>query len=189
MDLLLPMRARFSLIVFFAGIFLAGCATFQVGFERVPTPDLEAVGTLAHLMLQGTQYAAEATRLAIPITPTAVTGWVSGQLCYPSERIPPMKLYFRDENDVITELDTVANQARYTLELHPGEYISFAWVPEYQLGGLYSQAVLCAANENCTDHSPVQFEVIAGQSLTGIDLCDWAFSANALPIPSGFRLP
>jgi hypothetical protein len=170
-------------------LILAGCATLQIGLEQKPTPDQDAIGTLAALMLQGTQYSAEATRLALPVTPTALTGAVSGQICYPSERIPPMTLYFISSSNAVTELNVVANQVRYQVDLPPGEYSSVAWVKEYQLGGLYSEAVVCGLTASCTDHDPVTFQVTAGQSIGNIDICDWAYTEASLPTPPGFTLP
>lgn len=170
-------------------LLLSSCTTLQVGFEREPTPDQSAIGTLAALMLQGTQLSVEATRRAIPVTPTAVTGRVSGQICYPSERIPPMTLYLIAAGGAVTTLDTVANQVRYQIDLPPGEYIAFAWVEEYQLGGIYSQAVVCGLAEPCDDHSPARIPVSAGGTAANIDLCDWAFTASSLPVPPGLSLP
>jgi hypothetical protein len=70
-----------------------------------------------------------------------------------------------------------------TLEPAPGTYRAFAWGENFQLGGAYSAYVACGSAETCTDHSLQSFEVLAGQTVTDIDLCDWPFPAEQLPIP------
>lgn len=179
-----------AVLLLLIGISLISCAYVEVGIERTPTPDTEAVGTLAALMVQGTRFAAQATEKAIPIMPTPDTGQVSGQVCYPSERIPPMRIYFlNDSTGEMIDIQTVSNQSRYQVELPTGPYIAFAWVPDFQVGGLFSEAVVCGLFETCSDHSPSQFDVRPGETTNNVDLCDWAFPASSLPVPPGFELP
>lgn len=117
-------------------------------------------------------------------TPVASTGTVSGRVCYPSEFIPAMTAYFQQTpNGNLTELSIVEGQNTYTTELAPGTYRAFAWVEAFQLGGAFSAYVACGYAETCTDHSLISFEVVAGQEITGVDLCDWPFPAEQLPIP------
>lgn len=180
-------RSVLAFVILLAG---AACTTVQAGIERTPTPDLGAVGTLANLILEGTQIAQRATEMALPVTPTPITGSVTGQICYPGDRIPPMTIYFWNTgtNEVV-ELETQTNQARYRLDLPPGEYLAFAWVTAYQIGGLYSNAVPCGLLSTCRDHDPAPMEVRTGETVTGIDLCDWPFPASSLPLPPDFSLP
>ena len=117
-------------------------------------------------------------------TPAALTGTVSGRVCYPSEFIPAMTAYFQQTSDgSLTEITIAENQATYTAELAPGTYRAFAWVEETQLGGAFTAYVACGYAETCTDHALLSFEVQAGQETTHVDICDWPFPAEQLPLP------
>jgi hypothetical protein len=179
-----------SLLISTLVLVSAACATLQMGFEKTPEPDYAAVGTLASLMVTGTHSAQLLTQLAVPMTPIPTTGLVSGRICYPSERIPAMSLYFsQPENDNLTELVVRENQDSYQISLDPGSYFVFAWVESYQVGGMYTQAVQCGMGDDCTDHSPLPISVFAGEQLAGIDVCDWVHPEESLPLPPGLYLP
>jgi hypothetical protein len=185
----LKVMIRYIVIVFIvmslAGTVLA-CLTLEVGFEKTPTHDHAAVGTLASLMVTGTHSAHRATQLAIPITPVPVTAFVSGRICYPGDRTPEMTLYFsQPEEGHIIEMPIDEDQEHYQIELEPGSYYIFAWVESFQIGGMYTQAVLCGFEEECTDHSPLLISLTAGQVVDDIDICDWVYPESALPFPIG----
>ena len=81
------------------------------------------------------------------------------------------------------EMPIEAGQNQYEVVLPPGNYIAYAWLNDFSLGGLYSNAVPCGLGSNCKDHQPIEFNVAPGDHLEGIDLCDWyAFS---VPEPPG----
>jgi hypothetical protein len=189
----LPLMLRFAALTLFITVLVlaaAACVTLQVGIERTPTPDYPAVGTLASLIVTGTHSAAQLTQAAIPATPTPSTGTVSGRICYPSERIPAMTLYFsQPEDEHLIEYPVEENQDSYQVSLEPGMYFVFAWVESYQVGGMYTEAVRCGLGELCTDHTPVGVEVAAGDRLIGVDVCDWVHPEPFLPAPPGFVLP
>lgn len=110
------------------------------------------------------------------------TGSVSGQVCYPSEFIPEMTLFFQEMNSLeIIQMATTENQDSYAYPLPVGQYIAFAYLNSgAPLGGSYSNAVICGLGANCTDHSLVQFSVNPGETLTGIDICDW-YAQDVIP--------
>ncbi|MGW8227106.1 MAG: hypothetical protein ACWGOY_15295, partial [Anaerolineales bacterium] len=110
------------------------------------------------------------------------TGSITGKICYPSEFIPEMTLFLQEtSSQEISELYISENQNRYSLNLIPGRYIAFAYLNSgATLIGSYSNAVLCGLDAGCSDHSLVEFEVKAGQTLDGIDICDW-YSTEAVP--------
>jgi hypothetical protein len=178
-------KILFLLIAFFSS-FAAACTTLEAGFERSSAPDHAAVETLASLMVTGTHSAMLATQIAVPLTPTPTTGLVSGRICYPSERIPAMTLYFsQPDTGRLIEQPIRENQASYQVELEPGSYFVFAWVDSFQVGGMYTQAVLCGMGDDCTDHNPLSITVSAGHSLEDIDVCDWVHPETELPFPTG----
>jgi hypothetical protein len=168
----------------------SACVTLEIRIETTPTHDHAAVGTLASLMVTGTYSAQRATQLAVTITPVPQTGLVSGRICYPGDRSPEMVLYFSQHQDgYLLEIPVSEDQEWYQIELEPGSYFVFAWVESYQIGGMYTQAVLCGLGENCSDHSPVLVSVQAGQVIDNIDVCDWVFPESTLPFPTGAALP
>ncbi|MGE5223469.1 MAG: hypothetical protein ACM3PY_13620 [Omnitrophica WOR_2 bacterium] len=170
-------------------ILIASCGTLQVGIYRTPTPDTAPIATLAAMMYEGTRMAAKATEMNIPSTPTPSNGIVSGKICYTSNRVPSMTAYFRNINtEKVTTLNIENNQSEYRIELPPGKYYAYAWVGDYQIGVLYSQAVACGLSEACTNHSPLALEVKTGSETSSVDLCDWGIPISQLPVPPGTTL-
>jgi hypothetical protein len=167
-----------------------GCSTLEIYIEKTPTTNQSAVSTLAALMVEGTQEARLATQIASAPTPQPEASLVTGRVCYPSEHIPAMLAFFKNTtNDHLDKLQIRANQSSYEISLPPGEYVAYAWVTSYQVGGMYSKAVPCGLTEECTDHSPQPITVLPGQTTSGIDLCDWVIPIENLPLPPGSELP
>jgi hypothetical protein len=122
-------------------------------------------------------------------TPGPTTVSVSGAVCYPSEDIPAMTAYFQEtESGATTAIPISAGQDVYGLQLPPGTYVAFAWTAEGALGGSYSRAVPCGLSATCTDHSLIPFQVLAGEAVIGIDLCDWYGMPGDVPPPPGQAL-
>jgi hypothetical protein len=94
-----------------------------------------------------------------------------------------MTAYFQEtESKAVVEQPIAAGQITYTVSLPPGEYIAYAWLPDFSLGGLYSKAASCS-RAACSDHSPIPFKVAAGEQIAGVNICDWY--AFAIPLPPG----
>jgi hypothetical protein len=165
---------------------LAGCLTLEAGIERPPTPDHNAIGTLAALYVEGTRWAYHATQIALPPTPTPEVAVIQGRLCYPGQSIPAMQLFFYNpDQDLLEQMGTQPNQETYSVQLAPGEYYAYAWVERFEVGGMYTRAVLCGLDPACTDHSPIRLQAAAGRTINGVDICDWVFPAEELPGPAG----
>jgi hypothetical protein len=126
----------------------------------------------------------------VPLNPQAesdqgseeITGYINGRICYPSESIPAMTVFFQEASTrQVTELAISENQYSYSTELDPGRYIAFAYLDSgASLGGSYSNLVVCGLTEDCSDHSLVEFEVLPGEVLNSIDICDW-YSQDTMP--------
>jgi hypothetical protein len=185
-------------------VIFTSCGTLEVGIERTPTEDRSVIATLSNLMLDGTRnaallaekkateraYSEEAGKLLRTPTPKPGLGTVNGKICYPSEGIPAMTAYFRElTTNLVTEMPIADNQETYTIQLNPGMYYAFAWMPASQVGGMYTKAVPCGLTIACTDHDPIVFELNAGETVTGIDICDWVIPLDKLPVPPGYKLP
>lgn len=124
-----------------------------------------------------------------PTTVPASLGTVIGAICYPSEGIPPMDLYFLNVGtQVVSPFPHLNGSASYSVALDPGTYVAYAYPQGYSIGGAYSEAVLCGLTINCTDHSLVEFDVFAGQTTSDIDICDWYGDPSDVPLPSGEML-
>ena len=101
-------------------------------------------------------------------------GTVSGAICYPSEKIPPMTLYLQNmSKNKLFQFSIEENQNYYQFELEPGEYMAYAWTLEFDAAGGYTQP----------DHRLKNFYVSAGQSVSGIDICDWYGEPGTIPLP------
>ncbi len=120
-------------------------------------------------------------------TPTPVVGKVNGAVCYlRGEAIPEMIAYFQEtQTNTIVELPIAAGQMTYTVQLAPGTYYAYAWLPDFSRGGLYSNAVPCGLKSTCKDRTPLAFTVNIGDVITGIDLCDWVAGPFNVPYPPG----
>jgi len=116
-------------------------------------------------------------------------GSVAGKICYPSEFIPAMTVYFSNTTSgVYTELQISENQSDYQIDLGPGRYIAFAY-PESGNGGSYSRAVPCGLSAECSDHTTLAFEVRPGETTSGIDICDWYSPESVPPNPKPTASP
>lgn len=120
-----------------------------------------------------------------PDIPELDFGSITGSVCFPSESIPEMTLYFQEVNraDLIYQ-NHPQNQSSYNISgISPGTYIAFAYPlnsGDRAIGGSYSQAVDCGLGAECTDHSPVVFDVKPGEEVNGVDICDW-YSPGDVP--------
>jgi hypothetical protein len=194
-------------VVVIAGFLLALSSCKLPANEVTPTPNQAKLETMVAATLKaiepgvtasptGSASTPAATRAATAIltattTPTALftptpAPNVSGKVCYPTEGIPAMTAYFQETTtNAVVELPIATNQTSYKINLPSGTYIAYAWMPDFSLGGLYSNAVPCGLKASCTDHNPLPFTVKTGETLTGIDLCDWYAGPFKVPYPPG----
>ena len=115
-----------------------------------------------------------AIRIRNPPPEIAVGSKASGKICYPSQKIPAMTAYFQNtKTKKVTTLPIKADQLTYSVNLLPGTYTAYAWLPDKSLSGSYSKAVPCGLSVSCTDHTLLPFTVQTGSTTSGIDICDW----------------
>lgn len=127
--------------------------------------------------------------LTVTISPTLQVDNVTGEICYPGESIPQMVMYFEETSTTyLLELPVEENQSEYEVNLPPGTYIAYAWLPDFSLGGLYSRAVVCGLGAECEDHSILPFTIEEGDLVEGIDLCDWYAGPFNVPYPPDSEL-
>jgi len=174
---------------FLAGLtmFLTGCS---LGAAQVsPTSGADRVGTLVAATLAAipSSTPARPTPTLTPniggvVSPTPGLGNVSGKVCYPSGA-SAVTAYFEDSaSHVVNELGISGGLPSYTIDLPPATYTAYSWLNDFSLGGSYSK---CGATPGCNGATPLPFVVLAGQSLSGIDLCDWSHGPFDIPYPPG----
>lgn len=124
---------------------------------------------LSPMLAQPTVTAATATTSATA-TPDLRPGAVTGNLCYPSSKPPPMTLYLKNTvTGDITAIDIAPGQTTFKVAVPPGAYVAYAHTVGTELAGGYTQISTC---EDC-GHDLRPFDVEPGATADGIDLCDW----------------
>jgi hypothetical protein len=118
-----------------------------------------------------------------------VQGAITGQLSYPSEFIPSMRVVaFRVADKKPFYVDTQINDGTYVLPVPAGTYHVVAYVggpyvgPQIISGG-YSQAVPCGLSVDCTDHTLIDVMVTQGSVTAGIDPGDFYAPQGTFPTP------
>ncbi|MCW5873526.1 MAG: hypothetical protein KIS88_02645 [Anaerolineales bacterium] len=174
------MLTRFLLPLCIVALLLAGCAPSN-------STDEAAVATLVAAALQ----TAEAGQPPVVQDLTTLQlGMVEGKVCYPSSFIPEMTVYLQSANSAtVVEVPIALNQQTFSAELEVGSYTAYAWLPAFEFGGSYSQAVACGLSVECTDHSLVTFDVTSGSTTGGIEVCDWYGQPGDVPYPPGVQPP
>jgi hypothetical protein len=114
---------------------------------------------------------------------------IEGHVCYPSEYIPAMTVYLENIlTQTAVEVPIPLNGGNFSQQVPPGEYVAYAWLPDFSLGGSYSQSVPCGLTVACSDHSLIEFVVAPGATVTDIEVCDWYGGPGSIPLPPGMDL-
>lgn len=117
------------------------------------------------------------------LAPAEGKGSITGSLSYPSEFIPPLRVFaFQAGSENYFFVDTAENQTSYQIENLPaGYYTVVAYIMNGRLAGGYTQAVPCGLTVDCTNHELLEVPVNRGQVVTGIDPGDWYAPEGAFP--------
>lgn len=119
---------------------------------------------------------------SIPMVQSASTGLISGELSYPSERIPALTIFAtRIDNGKSTyySIETGEDQSSYSIRVDPGVYYLVAYFGD--MAGGYTKFVKCGMSVNCQDHSLVPVMAAAGETITGVDIQDWYAPSGTFP--------
>lgn len=166
----------------------AGCGPAQSSPPPTPTTSAATAATPT----PSTQVTTAPTSPAAP----AAAGAITGKLGYPSEGIPPLRIYAIDQSAPgrYRVLHTAQNQLTYLMAgVAPGTYLVFASAyslggPD-ALGGAYTKAVACGLGAGCTDHMPLAVQVRPGAVADGVDVRDWYAPPGTYPRPPTGREP
>jgi len=158
-------------------LILSAC---NLGSAPQPTPDVAAIVN------------ATLTAVAAEVQPQAAsdgTGGVSGQLSYPADALPAMRIVaIQAGSGQVYSVETAAGQNTYQLNgLPEGKYNVLAYTlgggsfPAGMAGG-YTQAVMCGMTEACADHGLVDVIVFGGETTPEVNIFDWN-QPNFPPMP------
>ena len=139
----------------------------------------------------------QATFTFTPEPGTGLNATVTGNLSYPSEFLPPMRVVlFSLTNGKAYFVDTAKGQGQFSLNVPAGTYylVSYTYegtagnmgeVDSYTLGGGsfaggYTQMVPCGLAYGCDDHTLLPVTVSANQTVTA-DPGDWYAPEGTFP--------
>ena len=106
-------------------------------------------------------------------------GIIEGSLSYPSESIPPMNICAEDINtkEQFCTTEHLKNSKYlfgegYKISAPVGQYYVFATVGKLGDYRAYYSKFQCG-NGKGTTHDPIMVEVKTGETVSGVDACDW----------------
>jgi hypothetical protein len=110
-------------------------------------------------------------------------GSITGSLSYPSEYIPPLRVFaFQVGSENYFYVDTAENQTSYQIDNLPvGYYQVVAYTQDGKLAGGYTQAVPCGLSVGCTNHSLIEVPINSGQVVIGVNPGDWYAPEETFP--------
>ncbi len=120
---------------------------------------------------------------SVPYPPSYQAGKVSGQLGYPSEVIPPLRVVaFNLTKGTYLCVDTFQNQQYYEIKgLTPGDYVVIAYHHDQDMAGGYTKYVTCMPFAPCEDHNLIHIHINAGVTVTNINPTDWYAPPGTFP--------
>jgi hypothetical protein len=150
-------------------IIATACRTSIGNFQTAINPENEVKSTPLLVDLNTTKDGILTETPTVPSPPLPVVektetlsslpgnGVVNGEVCYPSQFIPEMTIYFENvDNGMVTREKIAQNQKTFSAPLLPGTYIAFAYpdsMGENPLGGAYTDMVACGMTSGCTEHN------------------------------------
>ena len=170
---------------------LSGVAqTAAAGVTFVPVTPVPDVNTVVQQTLAAmtAQAGGQPQPTQPPPGPAATTGSIAGNLNYPAEHIPPMKVVaFLGGTNQYYWVATLDGQSSYQIDnLPPGIYHVVAYTVggngfPVNLPGGYTQAVPCGLSVNCTNHNLIDVNVSAGQLAGNVNPQDWYAPQGTFP--------
>jgi hypothetical protein len=126
----------------------------------------------------------------IDVPPFPKTGTITGQLSYPADSMPAMRIAaFTVGTGEVSYMDTTAGQSTYSFELPAGTYhiVAYSIASGAFPGGVpsgYTRAVLCGLAPECADHTLIEVTVTAGEILRDVNPGDaYAPEGTFPPMP------
>lgn len=123
----------------------------------------------------------------VATAPPEEPGTITGNLGYPSEGVPAMRVYaiMIDDPNTFYSVRTESGQMTFTIPgVTPGDYHVVAYLadpPEAQFAGGYTEFVRCGLSVECSDHSLIPVTVRVGETAGGVEVRDWYAPPEAFP--------
>ncbi len=116
-------------------------------------------------------------------------GKITGKLCYPSNMLPPGEIAVKNlDTNTVTEIPYGGTESTYTVDVAPGKYVlryqaNTGETDEY-MSGYYTVCGKDGSYETCSadgSHDLIEVNVASGETVTGIDLCDFYYEPTEEP--------
>ena len=127
------------------------------------------------------------TQALVPTENPITYGTVEGKICFPSSVVPEGNILAKNTKTGAIEKKyfegVPPNNQEYTLTLKSGKYV-FAYEIDGDPRGFYTPCALTGDIANCStpeSHKLTEVNVIAGETVTKIDLCDYYYPESEKP--------
>lgn len=175
---------KFALPAIIALIIVVGLIAAKLHIDttkRVKAPVTENIKHESAPPLPSETYESEVSSSTPSPGKVSAKGIIEGSLSYPSEEIPENMAVCAESdatdqtictNKKITDKKYTYGKG-YTLEVPAGSYFVYAKIPDREYYAYYSEFVTCGLLASCTNHTPIEVEVKANQTVSKIDPQDW----------------
>jgi hypothetical protein len=108
---------------------------------------------------------------------------IAGNLSYPAEKIPALKVVAFDSQTLqpVANITTNEGDSKYELGLPAGKYFVVAYTLDGGLAGGYTQAVPCGLLASCTDHNLIAVEAVNFGATGDVNPTDWYAPPGTFP--------
>lgn len=129
------------------------------------------------------------TELVSKLDDSVVNGKISGKLCYPSTMLPAGEIAVKNlDTNSVNEIPYGGIESNYAVDVAPGKYVlryqaNTGEGDEY-MSGYYTLCGNDGSYETCSkdeSHDLIEVEVDSGETVTGIDLCDFYYEPTEEP--------
>jgi imidazolonepropionase-like amidohydrolase len=116
-------------------------------------------------------------------SPAPDLGTVSGQVVLPQGNQAALRLFFENvDTEEVQILTLLPEQDSYSVDLAPGVYHAYTWLPDFSQMGAHST---CQEDPNCTVHGLQAITVTADSAASGADIVDWYLPEEPLLVLTG----
>jgi hypothetical protein len=166
-------------------VLLAATGTACAPRAAGPSPTTTSTATVAAATSTPATTASGAPSTAQPVA----TGTITGLVAYPAEGHPAITICAFGATDrsvhfcVDVPRATTPPKSPYTITaVRSGTYQLFAYVEgSDRAGGAYTEYVKCGLSASCSDHTPIDVTVRAGEAVRDIEVSDWYAPSDSWP--------
>jgi hypothetical protein len=158
---------------------------------RAATPEATATATATTTVAAATTTPATTNVPSTGTAQPAPTGGVTGVVGYPADGHPAMTIYAVSTTDRSVFFSVAITRAidppkpPYSISgIRPGTYNLFAYLDgnDGPANGAYTEYVRCGLSASCSDHTPINVTVRAGETVRDIEVSDFYARPDAFPM-------